>query len=393
MSLLWMWLAACSTEAPPPPEPVVVPKPPPVVVHRYVTASTLNLRSAPEAGDNVLRRLPINTPLKVEGTQGDFANVRTANGQLGWVGAKFLGPEQLTLAQARTQIAKTDSKEEKLAWAQRAAALAPIDEDVLTTLAEQYDANDKAKLAGQVRARLKELSGGRFERCFPSGQRDKIQAFGNELAAVSTLAELKTAREHAKVLSSQLSETLGQLYDWETSKVCGEDDIAWMDPLLPGLQVEWGPEGLGVNTGLSLSDFGEAAKRTPEPEDDAFVALVDKVYSNFDAMGWAAWQMREWDYGGCSTFGSDFHLQVLLDSDALTASPFAEDVKEIRASVIDDIVTDDEEFFPFCTSMGAPSPGEKLMAEIDRILAQVKLTDEERALLEARKKKGFPLNP
>lgn len=123
---------------------------------RYVVASTLKLRGAPQAGARVLGRLAINSPLIAGSSSGNFTAVEVANGKQGWVASAYLEAEPVTKA-AALERAKSPDPALRLSWLQRAAAVAPFDLGVLEALEAAYEAAGKksgAVSVARLRARL-----------------------------------------------------------------------------------------------------------------------------------------------------------------------------------------------------------------------------------------------
>jgi hypothetical protein len=117
---------------------------------------------------------------------------------------------------------------------------------------------------------------------------------------------------------------------------------------------------------------------------------MDRAYHNLEP-GFAAWEDRVWDYGGCSTLGDGVLLEVLLLTDeALSHGDlFEREIRAVRADAVEHI-TGDHSFFPFCdSSTGKPTPQAELEAEVRQILEKVKLTEAERTRLEARLAEGI----
>ena len=149
--MLLLALLACTPEPTveaPPVAPPVVAQPEQQADMRYVMASRLNLRSAP--GGAKSGRLSINTPLELLATEGDQVKVRVNNGKEGWVPASYLTAEPLTLDRALRETGEAQNPEERLSWAQRAAALDGRSKEALTSLAEAYRAAGKPALADKV---------------------------------------------------------------------------------------------------------------------------------------------------------------------------------------------------------------------------------------------------
>jgi|GEM_PF-3320676 len=150
-------LIACSA-AVPPPAPTPTATPATAEPTRYVIASRLNLRAAPDAAAARLGQLAINSPVAVLGSEGGFAQVRAGNGTTGWVGADFLAEQRLTLQgaiAAAEREAQASGVSASLAGWQRAAAIDGGDRGVLRQLAEAYEATGDAALAERVRRRLR----------------------------------------------------------------------------------------------------------------------------------------------------------------------------------------------------------------------------------------------
>jgi SH3-like domain-containing protein len=57
---------------------------------RYVRARRLNLRAGPSKEETVLGQLPQGMPVFAERSEGDWALVRTPEGEVGWVFAALL---------------------------------------------------------------------------------------------------------------------------------------------------------------------------------------------------------------------------------------------------------------------------------------------------------------
>jgi len=57
---------------------------------RFVGVRRLNLRAGPDAASEVLAVLHANLPLFAEGDESEWVLVRTPNGQVGWVHARYL---------------------------------------------------------------------------------------------------------------------------------------------------------------------------------------------------------------------------------------------------------------------------------------------------------------
>lgn len=143
-------LACSSPQAPVPLEPTHVTESAPVVEQRYVHASKLNLRD--EAGKKI-GSLAINTPLTLQGEEGEKVQVLVANGTLGWVPKEFLGTAPITPDQALAEASTAPDLKTKISALQRAAALQPSVE-TLTALAEAYVDGGEPRKATVVRSQM-----------------------------------------------------------------------------------------------------------------------------------------------------------------------------------------------------------------------------------------------
>lgn len=158
--VLWGLLSACSTPQPsvaPAVEgaPGAAPTAPaaaagPEVV--FVAASKLNLREAP--GGAKLGSLDINSPLEVVERRGADLHVRVANGKQGWVPAEFTVPERLSAELALDRVRAAAAPADRLAWAQRAAALDTRNRDALKALAAAYREQGNEAVAARLDRQL-----------------------------------------------------------------------------------------------------------------------------------------------------------------------------------------------------------------------------------------------
>lgn len=144
-------LLACSTpEAPAPVLPPPVVEQVPVLEQRFVHASKLNLRDKEGAK---IGSLAINTPLTLQGEEGEKVQVMVANGKVGWVPKEFLGAAPMTPDQALAEASTATDLQAKVSALQRAAALQPSVE-TLTALAEAYVDAGEPRKATVVRSQM-----------------------------------------------------------------------------------------------------------------------------------------------------------------------------------------------------------------------------------------------
>lgn len=382
--MLWL-LFACSPT--PDPAPVVPPSPPTAAPDRptaWVRASTLNVRASPDATGALVGRLPVNTRVAVFDRQGDWVRVAGPSGEQGFCLAQFLADAPLTLDAARSGALAATTPAERLSWWQRAAALAPTDVDVLTGLEAAYREVGEPERAAWV-ARVRAGEGTPWERWFPPAQRAEADAITAGLQSISRPDELVALHGRALLAANALSEAINQNWDLEYTT----DPSPWLLERVPWARLELYAEGTWAQLDLAPDPWKQAASRTPGVQDDAFVRFLVDAYGNAGGTGWPTWFERNWDYGGCSLFGSGKHLELLKASDTLKDPPFGPPLAETRRRILLDIVDGSSEF-PFCDPAGgAPTEEARLRAELDHILADVALTPDERAGLEARRTRGF----
>lgn len=123
-----------------------------VVNERYVAASSLNLRDAPNG--TALRSLPINTRVVVEERVKGFAKVRVADGATGWVAERYLVAAPYTIDTLLWLANLAPESEERLTYAERAMALAPEDPGLMIFLAQAQRAAGEEQEAEATVARL-----------------------------------------------------------------------------------------------------------------------------------------------------------------------------------------------------------------------------------------------
>lgn len=347
---------------------------------RFVRASMLKLREAPTP-DAAWSPLAINTRVRVVARDGEWARIIAPDGRSGFVHRDFLGEAPLTMADVEGEIERATSPGDRVTWSERAAALAPTDPAALKGLVEAYRGAEREQDAARIEEILEAGEADRFERWFPAHQ-DEVRAITERLAAVTDGGALIDLWQRARELTLAMGEPLASLYEPEQGFVEG-DPRTMLAERMPWAQLALYAGGTQPALELAPDPWRVAAGRTEPAWDDAFFDLVTTAYENASARGWARWQRQNWDYGGCSTFGNgdDLHLDLLKRTDALAAvTPVAAPVGQIRGAVLADIVKPAPDELPYCES----TPTEGLIREAEVILAEVRLTDEERQRIEAR---------
>ncbi len=386
--------SACSRSEAPDPEPPTTTPPPsqvPRVEQVYVQASSLRLRPEPRGDTDSFTTLAINSRLRVLERSEGWLSVVAVDGRDGWVHADYVEDQPLTLQAVQQAIAGARDDQEKLALWQRAAALEPTDAAVLASLAGAYRTVGMDAEAARVEAFSAEGLA-LFDAWFPA-QAAEVEAIGAAFAEAGSADALVAAWQRALAATEAMAEPLNAHYD-DMNLGFGDVDVdAMIARRMPWAQLDYYAEGTWAALELPEEAWSQAARRTPDPWDDDFFALLAAAYHNVSGRGWAAWQAREWDYGGCSPFGNgqQLHLDLLRRCDALAErAPVAQRVATLRADVLQDIEQPHGPGeFPYCLHMGKSTPLEGLRSEAKAILEGVTLSEAERAMIERRSKEGF----
>lgn len=204
--------------------------------------------------------------------------------------------------------------------------------------------------------------------------------------AVSDLAAFAAVHAEADSLARHLADVLQPIHDKRMQANGDFMDVAWLQPALPGLSATYEAEGTAVVFVYDAESWVALARRTADPGDDRVVELLVATYGTANTGGWEAWEERNWDLGGCLSLGDDQIVEILKRADAAKdVVPFAATVAEVRKSALDAVLVDHEQF-PRCdVDTTLPMSDAKIDAEVARILAEVKLTPDERAAVEARR--------
>ncbi len=355
----------------------------------YVQASRLTLRTEPD-GD-AITSLGINTRLRVREKKSGWLAVTVPDGTDGWVHGDYVAAQRITSVALQTAIEAETDAEARLSLWQRAAALAPTDPAVLEGLAIAYTTVGDEEAAAKVR-RVMAAGLERFDGWFPA-QAAEVDAVRAELETASDAAALIALWTRAKAVTEAMAEALNSRYDGDAMTFTGGDPEPMLKARLPYAELGFYAEGTWAGLELSPEAWQAAAARTAEPWDDDFIQLLVDSYGNASGGGWGAWQVRNWDYGGCSPLGSGLHKSLLLQTDGLAGrDQVAVPVAAVRTEVLQDIEQPNGPGeFPYCdVASGDATPVAALDAEARAILAQVQLDVDERAMIEARIAAGFP---
>jgi len=205
--------------------------------------------------------------------------------------------------------------------------------------------------------------------------------------AARTDAHLALVWRRARELTGEMVDPLFVEYERLEAQGRGHDlNFDWIDGAIPGLKWSYGAEGMGVVLFLQSQPWIKRADQTEGSADDVFFELMDWSYGMMEP-SWAVWQVRTWDYGGCSALGTGvvFAGLSLVDRALLAGPTFGDEIAAIRADLLRTVLEGDE-YFPYCDpeKIGEPTPSAGLREEAQRILGEIKLSEDERKALEAR---------
>jgi len=234
----------------------------------------------------------------------------------------------------------------------------------------------------------------RLMEMFTAQQRAAIATQSARFQAISTAEDFAATFRASKVMASNLSDSLQRRYEAvQDSGGFANMDLAWLTPLLPGMEEAYFAEGTALQLVLMPAPWQERSALTPEPDDDAFLAFMALSYDNPGAVGWPTWNARTWDYGGCSGLGSGVYVETLKAADkALVDSAlFEAEIMEVRSQLISDLLAT-RSTFEWCNPETLePTPVEALRTEGQAILQDVNLSAAEKAQLQERIDANFQL--
>lgn len=115
-------------------------------------------------------------------------------------------------------------------------------------------------------------------------------------------------------------------------------DFEWVQPLFPGLELQFEGEGTIAVLETYFPDFAKLAKKTTAKDDDQFIALMQSLHGDVNN-GYRNWMEQTWDYGGCSYLGSGKHSQLLkaIQTQLKNKSPFQIELKDEEARLKQDL--------------------------------------------------------
>ncbi|HMQ62695.1 MAG TPA: SH3 domain-containing protein [Flavilitoribacter sp.] len=255
------------------------------------------LRDAPSLDGKSLKELPQNTPLR------DLGQVSDNLTHLEFQGREFDQPW--------IKVGGPDSLE---AWVY-GADVAPIGAD---SAAVGRFREDKT---------LQSLLG--------AGLLDSLGHFNRSYEQISSAAGLAAAYREGDSLRQAISNTFGARLT--TMPV---PDITFIRERIHAYQPLLVAEGTAWYLFNDYSQWLTTAKKTPEPEDDAFIEVMIACFPE-DSIEYfyPVWFLQTWDYGGESLLGQGHHFQLLEKADALFAKTtlFHPELNDLKNRLLNDI--------------------------------------------------------
>lgn len=182
--------------------------------------------------------------------------------------------------------------------------------------------------------------------------RQRYQDYLKRYRQVKTLTDFVQVYEQLQAQEEAFAGPLQKVWDkyWDATntqrpgqKSPVQPDFDWTDGLFPGLTLQHEAEGTVVTLRPSWTALAALAKRTPQPEDDRFTALMLQLHGET----WSAfpvWMQQTWDYGGCSRLGSGKHTAFLkaIQQARKGGSVFETTLKAEEKALIDNVLTSEE---------------------------------------------------
>ncbi len=209
-----------------------------------------------------------------------------------------------------------------------------------------------------------------LETYFNKNQLDQIQKYVTDYKNIKTAHDLHTVYLEIVQMSRNLEDTLSA----KQEKTVGWNlEFSWMDTIISGLSFNR-YEGTAVSIKPKLQIFKSIAKSTPEKCDDDFIEIIISTYG--EEYFFPKWIHQTWDYGGTSLLGDETELNILIKIQTTLSSnkEFEMELNKIKQDILSDIVG----------SGWYNYNSQKIIAEINKILAYIKLTEEEKNRLMKR---------
>lgn len=179
-----------------------------------------------------------------------------------------------------------------------------------------------------------------LKQMYTPAERQVLERYRRDFNQVYTLgdwAELyRLAVSQRQVLAGPLSRAQEA---WLTDpNPQAQPDFSWAEVFFPGMNLAYVAEGTQLELFVNYQDFAALARKTPSPEDDAFMRLMIKAQGPSFSY-YPKWFVQTWDYGGCSLAGKGIHQEVLKEmQNVLKLGPtFVPEIQDLKQDLLKDL--------------------------------------------------------
>jgi hypothetical protein len=207
---------------------------------------------------------------------------------------------------------------------------------------------------------------------FNQRQIDQLEEYEKAFRNIKTAQDLHCAYRKIDFIYDGLADTLTAKQQRAGDSILDFDRIG---SIVKGISFTH-YEGSPVLINPELAAFKRAAEITPEKCDDDFIAIMIAIYRE-ESFVYPKWIKQTADYErGSSLLGDNIGLNILLQIQAALSSSkeFEPELNELREIILGDILDG------FCYEYDSP----KIIAEINRTTTAIKLSEEEKAKINAR---------
>jgi len=124
----------------------------------YTTGSITNVRNMPSASGKLNVKLRINSKVKVISNRDEWVYVGAYTREFGWIHKSLVIDKPLDFSQVLADAENKSSNKERRQLIERAAALKPLDSNILEKLEHAYAVEGNTKKAEQLRTRRLNLT-------------------------------------------------------------------------------------------------------------------------------------------------------------------------------------------------------------------------------------------
>ncbi len=298
----------------------------------------VTLRETPGLEGKILAELPERTPLK------DLDAVSEYLTHLEFKGEKLDEP-----------WLKVSGPEHAQAWV-FAADVAPANADSLAAAEFRQDKRLKALLGPELA--------------------EKLEGYNRGFESIASAEDFAAGYRAGVILQDSLPRILERKLD-----PLSLPNLDWFNTRIKAYTILLVAEGTAYYFFNDYKQWLEAAGKTPQPEDDAFTALMIACFPE-DSIEYfyPVWYLQTWDYGGESLLGRGHHLRILKQADQLYKSSqvFHPELNALKHQIIDDICNVEVSYW---------ETADNIKKELDEMLAfkWTILSDNETGMLRIRR--------